>query len=273
MKNFIPDDNIPPSVLASDLDGTLIPLPDNQQNREDLLTLKNLLGTGKYKLIFATGRHYESVMDAIYQYDLPQPDWIVCDVGSAVYHLQEKAYNPFKPYQEHLRGVVGEVSRDTIENTFSEMEEITLQIPEHQREFKISYECSEDCLDGVVETIEGRLAELDLPYTCMGSVDPFKHIGLVDILPKGVTKAYALLWLSTHADFKPDEVVYAGDSGNDYAALVSGFRAIVVANALPVLADKIGEELHNRDLGYRYYRSTSDATSGVLEGCRHYKLT
>jgi sucrose-6-phosphatase len=41
----------------------------------------------------------------------------------------------------------------------------------------------------------------------MGSLDPFLNCGLLDVLPKGVSKAYALLWLSTHADFKPDEVV------------------------------------------------------------------
>jgi len=127
-------------------------------------------------------------------------------------------------------------------------------------------------VSALVETVNGILERERLPFECMGSLDPFLNCGLLDVLPKGVSKAYALLWLSTHADFKPDEVVFSGDSGNDYAALVSGFRAIVVANASEGLADRVEESLTKRNLVDRLYRANGKATSGVLEGCRFYGL-
>ena len=95
---------------------------------------------------------------------------------------------------------------------------------------------------------------------------------LLDVLPAQVSKAYALIWLATHADFLPDEVVYAGDSGNDLAALICGFRAIVVANDSEGLADRVAASLEERSLLDRLYLARDQATSGVLEGCRHFGL-
>jgi hypothetical protein len=53
---------------------------------------------------------------------------------------------------------------------------------------------------------------------------------------------------------------------------VSGFRAIVVANASEGLADRVEESLTKRNLVDRLYRANGKATSGVLEGCRFYGL-
>jgi hydroxymethylpyrimidine pyrophosphatase-like HAD family hydrolase len=96
--------------------------------------------------------------------------------------------------------------------------------------------------------------------------------GLIDVLPIGVSKAYALLWLSSHADFSPDEVIYSGDSGNDYAAMVSGFRTIIVGNGTPDLINKVKQKLKQRNLTERLFIAEGEATTGVLEGCRHFKL-
>ncbi|HKK17152.1 MAG TPA: HAD family hydrolase, partial [Opitutales bacterium] len=64
-------------MLATDLDGTLIPLAGNLQNREDLEQLAtSFKGSGR-TLVFATGRSFESVLEAIRGIPLPDPDWIV----------------------------------------------------------------------------------------------------------------------------------------------------------------------------------------------------
>ena len=107
----------------------------------------------------------------------------------------------------------------------------------------------------------------------MGSLDPFLDRGLIDVMPGPVSKAYALLWLATHASSAPDEVIYAGDSGNDLAALGAGFRAIVVANASPGLAAKVSTLQQERGIPADHlYQAKGEASSGVLEGCRHYGL-
>lgn len=272
MNHFNPQSEVAPKVLATDLDGTLIPLPDTPANQEDLVTLGKSLQAAEATLVFATGRHFESVMEAVEQYALPTPDWIVCDVGSAIYQRKGEQYEAFEAYEAHLAGTSDGIDRQAIENVLESIEGLELQAPDHQQRFKISYQSTAETVDDLVETVQAKLAESGLPYDCMGSLDPFLNCGLLDVMPRGVSKAYALLWLSTHANFHPDEVIYSGDSGNDYAALASGFRAIIVANGSKGLADKVATTLAERDLSERLYVAEGKATSGVLAGCRHFGL-
>ena len=59
-------------VLATDLDGTFIPLDGDAQNRSDLRTLTEHLAHHDITLTYVTGRHFESVASAIEQFQLPQ---------------------------------------------------------------------------------------------------------------------------------------------------------------------------------------------------------
>jgi sucrose-6-phosphatase len=272
MNNYNDQAEIPATTLATDLDGTLIPLPGNDQNTEALIEIFSDHASGDLNLIYATGRHFESVLEAIKTYTLPRPEWIVCDVGTSIFRLDEEAYTPYTPYEEDLAERTGSFSRDQVESVLTGIDELVLQPPDHQQRFKISYQCTLEALNALVTTIASRLVDAGMPYDCMGSNDPFKHCGLIDVLPSKVSKSYALLWLATHADFSPDEVIYSGDSGNDYAALVSGFRAIIVANSSDGLVEKVQQELKARDQEDRLYVAKGQATSGVLEGCQHFGL-
>ena len=271
MEFFNPQAGIGPSVLATDLDGTLIPLEGDARNRRDLEILARLFKRPDRTLVFATGRPFDSVMEAISRIPLPEPDWIVCDVGSRIMHHEDGEWKEMAAYDEHLAAITAGVSRKEVEAALEDLEGLTLQIPEHQTEVKISYECGSAELEVTLGEVAARIKEL--PYTCMGSVDPFQDCGLIDVMPGQVSKAYALIWLSTHADYRPDEAIYAGDSGNDLAALAAGFRAIVVANASDGLADKVAALQQERGIPPdRRYQAKTTASSGVLEGCRHFGL-
>lgn len=237
-----------------------------------MMILKSKLTESECTLVFATGRHFESVIEAIQEYALPSPEWIVCDVGSAIYRRVGDTYEVFSQYETHLAKTSDGVDRQAVENALQSLDDLELQPPDHQQRFKISYQSAADTVNELVEQINQRLKESQLPYSCMGSLDPFMNCGLLDVMPEGVSKAYALLWLSTHANFRPDEVIYSGDSGNDYAALVSGFRAIIVANGSAGLREKVRAALKERDIEDRLYVAKGTATSGVLEGCRHFGL-
>ena len=62
MSKEIPNDDrrtgVGCSVLATDLDGTLIPLPNEPQNQTDLETLAHELKSQGVTLIYITGRHF-----------------------------------------------------------------------------------------------------------------------------------------------------------------------------------------------------------------------
>lgn len=272
MDHFNFQSDLPPRVLGTDLDGTLIPLQGSQQNRDDLETLSGLLREKKRELVFATGRHLDSVLSVIESDGLPRPRWIVCDVGTTICRREGEGYERFGPYEEHLQDRIGQIDRQTVETALQSVKGITLQELEAQGPFKVSYFCEDAAVRVLAGEIQSICDSQSIPFSCMPSVDPFTNRGLLDLLPKGVSKAYALIWLSTHADFDPGELVYAGDSGNDHAALVSGFRAIAVGNMDDDLAEEMLEEVSEKGFLDRFYRARREATSGVLEGCRYHGL-
>lgn len=269
---FNPNPRIPPRVLATDLDGTFIPLPDRADNQAALETLRQARAQNRLGLVFATGRHFESARDALARHALPVPDWIVCDVGTSIYRRDGNGFAPYAPFEARLAEQTHGADRDAVETLLAELDGLTLQAPERQGRFKISYDSTANAAERLAALANRRLRDASLPYECLASIDPFRNHGLLDVLPAGASKADALIWLATHADFIPDEVVFAGDSGNDFAALACGFRAIVVANAPAGLADEARCELARRGLERRLFQATLPATSGVLEGCRRFGL-
>ncbi|NCA82544.1 MAG: HAD-IIB family hydrolase [Opitutae bacterium] len=272
MSIFKPDPQIPPRVLATDLDGTFIPLPGNADNLAALETFRHARASLEFGLVFATGRHFESVLEALRQYALPEPDWIVCDVGTSIHHRQAESFVLFEPFETHLAKNTRGGDRTAVEALLADLDGLALQSPERQQRFKISYVSSAAAAESLAALANQRLEQARLPYACLASLDPFHGKGLLDVLPAGASKAAALIWLATHADFTPDEVVFAGDSDNDFAALTCGFRAIVVANARGDLAGEARCELARRGLEHRLFQATLSATSGVLEGCRRFGL-
>lgn len=272
MTNYNQDSNLKLRVLATDLDGTLIPLPGTLDNIGDLAALHSAHSSGQLEIVFATGRHFESVLGAIKEYRLPEPDWLICDVGSSIYQRKGETYQHYAPFSGHLAELTQHYAPELIHTTLDNLEGLHLQPKEHQQHYKISYQCTVTDLDTLTHEVENRLKQKALPYDCVSSVDPFDNRGLIDVLPKDVSKAYALQWLAKHADFHPNEVVYAGDSGNDFAALTCGFHAIVVANAREGLAEKVRDTLGDAGMPSRFFHASKEASSGVLEGCKHFGI-
>ena len=262
------DDNLEldfkPRVLATDLDGTLVPLPGNESNRSALDVLEKAFSGNRIELVFATGRPFESVLAAIADYGLPLPRWIACDVGTSIYRKTADDFEPFDPYQEHLSKRVSGSGREAIEMAAKNITGLQLQSAENQKAYKVSYTCDAARLDSLVDAIDTACAGNALPWRAMGSVDPFEGCGLIDILPEGVTKAYALTWLATHADYTASEVIYAGDSGNDLAALTSGARAIVVGNASAEVRAAVAAELKKKQWSDRLYAAKSGGRNRVV---------
>ncbi len=259
-------------VLATDLDGTLIPLPGVATNPASLETLKIGLAARNVTVIFATGRHGLSTQRAIEEFSLPVPQWAICDVGSSIYRPTDTGWASVDTYADHLSELVHGMDHDALMALFGALDGLWLQEDENQQRFKLSYYAHSSETEALVERMGAIVTENDAPYSIVHSIEHLRDRGQIDLLPRGVSKAYALKWLLEHAGFEPEKVVYAGDSGNDYAALVSGFPAVVVGNASAGLADRTAAELKSRGLGHLLYRADGKATDGLLEGCRHFGL-
>jgi alpha-amylase len=256
-------------VLATDLDGTLIPLDGNQQNRSDLRTLAEHLMHHDVRLTYVTGRHFDSVARAIEQFQLPQPDWVICDVGTSIYQRQTTGvFELVEAYEGHQDRIIAAMPIRTLRERLRSIDGLRLQEEEKQGRFKLSFYADAAQVDNFVGLIQKQLDQTNAPYSIIHSVDPFKGDGLIDVLPSSVSKAHALAWWVQRTAFRPDAIVFAGDSGNDLAVLTSGYRSIVVGNADRELATRV--YCAHREAGWknRLYLARSLATSGVLEGCR-----
>ncbi len=260
-------------VLATDLDGTLIPLGEHPQNRTDLKRLAELVRHHSVTLTYVTGRHLESVKAASAEHDLPQPDWIICDVGTTIYRLDEEGEpQEVAAYGEHLDALIAAFPIADLREALRDLPELRLQEEEKQGRFKLSYYANAEGLQFLVQELNRRLEKYDAPYSLIASVDPFNGDGLIDFLPKQVSKAYALKWWCEYAEYERQGVVFAGDSGNDTAALTAGFRAIVVANADRSVAMEVYRVHKDRGWENRLVVADAPATSGLLEGCLRYRL-
>ncbi len=281
-------------MLATDLDGTLIPLDDDARNRADLAQIVDELVQAGMTLAFVTGRHLELVEDAMRRHGLPHPAWLICDVGTSIYRgdgvdrsgASDRAVGldradgdessplgglrPSSAYVEHLAEIVDAWDVERLHELLAEVSGLRKQEAEKQGRFKLSYYCDRDELARVVGEVERRVAGVEAPYRVIDSVDPFTDDGLIDLLPVGVSKAYALDWLVSHVGHDRDRVIFAGDSGNDLAALTAGYPSIVVGNAATDVVE--GARKGHEDAGWsgRLYLAERSATSGVLEGLQHF---
>jgi HAD superfamily hydrolase (TIGR01484 family) len=267
-----------PQLLVSDLDGTLIPLPQNSQNQTDLKTLAQSLQVNSTPLWFATGRHFDSAFEAIAEFGLPVPQWLIGEVGTGIWQQVgaggRSQFERCDAYLEHLGSLCGVYGPEDARSVVSKVASLQLQEPENQGPYKVSYYTGSDSqavLDGHTEAIRQGLKQAGLPFAVVSSIDHSKG-GMIDLLPIGVSKAYAVQWLCEHLSLSAGTVVFAGDSGNDFEALTSGCRAIVVGGCSQGLYEKVLQAHQEQGWAGRLYAAKGKASSGVLEDCRHYGL-
>lgn len=260
-----------PTVLATDLDGTLIPLSGNQNNRRDLTELQRELESRSISLVFVSGRHLASILAVMESESLPTPDWIISDVGTSICSVEKRdQVVPSTRYTDHLSLVIREYPIAQLRQEFASIDGLTAQEAEKQGPFKLSYYCEAGAIDGVSDLINDHLHRHESPYRLIASVDPFNGDGLIDLLPAGVSKAYAIDWWCQDQNLNPDQVIFSGDSGNDFAALTAGYRSILVGNASRDLAVRVQESHTVSGWNDRLCLPSQHATSGVLNGLRHY---
>ena len=260
-------------VLATDLDGTFIPLEGESANRAALETFCNIALRTEINLAYVTGRHLASVRQIMHEQQLPTPDWIMCDVGTAIYHVESPdSLHEVREYCRNLDEIIFEYPINRVRTLLADVAGLRLQEPFKQGRFKLSYYTNQAELEGLTRVIIDRLRTHDAPYSVIHSVDPFTGDGLIDLLPRGVSKAHALEWWVEYSGHDPQQIVFAGDSGNDRAAFLAGYRTIIVGNADQQLASEIEMEHRARNWHDRLFLASSSATSGVLEGCQYFGL-
>jgi hydroxymethylpyrimidine pyrophosphatase-like HAD family hydrolase len=146
-----------------------------------------------------------------------------------------------------------------------------LQEEDKQAEFKVSY-YTRGQPEPFVETVQSRLGMVRANLNLVASYDPVAKRGLLDVLPANIAKDYAVRYLHERSGVDEQHLVYAGDSGNDRAAMLAGYPAIVVGNADEALKQDLAAESAARGLTDRIYFAGQPYARGVLEGLRHFGI-
>jgi sucrose-phosphate synthase len=135
---------------------------------------------------------------------------------------------------------------------------VRLQPDRDQREFKLSYFVDPDEWPGARE-IRKRLKEYGLSASLI-----YSHHEFLDLLPIRASKGRAIQYLARRWGFGLDEVLVAGDSGNDADMLRSGALGVVVSNHSSELRYLRGRE--------RIYFAEWPYAHGILEGIDRHRF-
>ncbi len=225
-------------LLATDLDGTFL-----GGRQADRLTLyRTIRATPQIRLVFVTGRGAESVLPLLADPLVPDPEFIIADVGATVLHGDGRT--PVTPLQWELseRWVGTEPILQSLAN-FPGL--VRQRVPQERR-------CS-FFLDDVthVDAIRERLAHLDVDVLL--SAERY-----LDVLPRGVSKGDTLTRLVAQLGVDAGDVLVAGDTMNDLSLYETGYRGVVVGQAEPLLVNAT----RHRE---RVHIASSPGAGGILE--------
>jgi sucrose-6F-phosphate phosphohydrolase len=262
------------ALLACDMDGTVIPLDTGEGRGREIREFHRLLAKhGNIVVAYVTGRHLELGLAGAAQYELPMPDIFVCDVGTSIHWGAAGNWVMDEEYrQELLRSWNGRTNGD-IGAMLTTIPGLFVQEAEKQGEFKRSYYASRDKDHReIVRLIHERLASKGVGAKVIYSVDAESNIGLVDVLPEIAAKDAALAYLCKKLGLEKDRIVYAGDSGNDMLAFVSGFNAIVVNNTPAAVKEEVRRQMQEKGIEERIFFAPSNYVQGVMAGCFHFKI-
>lgn len=260
-------------LLASDLDGTLIPPESTPARTREIGELAEAIRQARagLALAYVTGRHLESALRGIRDAGLPRPDFLGCEVGTALYRRRGDEYVLDHDYREMMAEALG-VDGGRVAGALVSHPEVELQPPAHQGEHKVSFFTRWPVAEHLLEELHTLAGTVGARVGFVVSRDVTTGRGLLDALPAGVAKDRAVRYVADLVGLGREAVVFAGDSGNDEAALLAGFRSVLVGNAEASLAARIRGEAERRGWLARIYFARGWYAAGVLEGCRHFEV-
>ena len=254
------------TTLATDLDGTLIPLERSGYYTDRLRTLKEFIREQQIQLLYVSGRSWRLIRQAIDDSDLPTPDASISDVGTTIHIFGSGGHRKSEDYADRLGEIMSGWSGEQILEELVKVDDsIWAQPDECQSEFKTSFFFKLAEQERIYSKVKDWIQDREAPVSTVVSKQIDGPLGLIDVLPKGVDKGFALRWWLKHNGISMDSAVYCGDSGNDSAAMTCGVKGVVVGNADDHLRSAMRETDHSR-----IYFAEGHSTAGVLEGLLHF---
>ncbi len=265
-------------LICTDLDRTLLPNGSQPESASARPRFRALAAHPDVRVAYVTGRHHALVDQAIEEFDIPVPDYLIGDVGTSIYRVEGRNWLPQHGWQQQIAASWGGRDGPALHQMIADIDGLLLQEPAKQGPCKLSYYTAEDWDRSThLAEIEARFGRDGVAANLIWSLDEHAGTGLLDVLPAAANKLTAVQWLIEHEGLVSERAVCAGDSGNDLAMLTGPINGVLVANATAdVRADaaSLAEASGNPD---RLYQAKGDFhgmngfyAAGILEGVAYY---
>jgi HAD superfamily hydrolase (TIGR01484 family) len=266
-------------LICTDLDRTLLPNGGPPESPGARDTFARLAARPEVTLAYVSGRHRELVEEAIRDYRLPLPDWVIGDVGTTIYQVTPCKWRRWPEWEQDIAKDWRGLRSKDLRPLFADLPTLRLQEETKQNHYKLSYYLSLPIVGFAALQTEmaRRLAAQNLAACLIYSVDEALCTGLLDVLPARATKLHAVEFLMRHQDFDVSNTVFAGDSGNDLPVLASAIPSVLVANATTDVAAQAEIQAMEQGTMAAFYQAqggflgmNGNYSAGILEGVVHY---
>jgi sucrose-phosphate synthase len=236
-------------LLVCDIDNTLTgDASALKQLREMIEDANGMLGFG-----LATGRNLPLIKQALKEWKIPQPNFVICSVGTEI--LYGKRYHRDLEWNQRLNYRWND---DKVKEALAGREDLKLQPIENQNPYKVSYFIRED------STVTSHKIKTLLRKHNVSANVILSHQSLLDIVPVRCSKGLAVRFFANKWKIPFDRILVAGDSGNDISLLRGEFLGVVVGNYSSEV-----EVLRHEP---RIFFSSKKYAHGVIDGIEQYKF-
>lgn len=265
-------------LLCTDMDRTVIPNGQQAVNLEAGSRFSTFCQCPDITLVYVTGRHQALVQEAILEYDLPVPDFVITDVGTKIYQVTAGVWTPWQDWEQEIaRDWQGKNHHD-LKQLFTNISQLELQEDSKQNTHKLSYYMSLTIdHQAIIKAMEASLQAEGVNASLIWSIDEESNTGLLDVLPRNATKLHAIEFLQKQLGYTVDQVLFAGDSGNDLPVLISHIPSVLVANAtddIKLAAQQQAQKNGNAAMLYLAQEGdlnmNGNYSSGILAGVAHF---
>lgn len=250
-------------ILAIDIDGTLIPNSVAAANAEGIKKFREVVKDLGAILVYPTGRTFEMTCEAIGEFFLPRPDFLITDNGSVLYSRDGDGWVEDLKYRDMLIKNNSDFDREKIVKILDKLSYLQEQEADKQNKLKASFytdldKQSVETVGSVKKILESNnIKDVKLIY----AQNLRNNVGLLEILPDNISKLTGIEYLIELAGASRKNIIFAGDEGNDLDVFASGIKSILVNNA----RDEIKNAVREMNLDSVYFAEGNEA-KGVIEG-------
>jgi sucrose-phosphate synthase len=237
-------------LIITDIDNTIL------GDDEALIKFNSLIESVQDRIGFcvATGRTVESAAAILKSNNVSLPIVILSSVGTEIYFNYQGRLSYSKGWDKHLSF---KWNRKLIVDLLSKLEYLTPQEDETQRKFKISYYMDDD--PSKLDEVKDVLIKNKIKAKII-----FSDGHLLDILPHLASKGKAIRYLTYIWNIPYENILVAGDSGNDIDMLKGEMSAVVVGN--------YSQDLEVLKGSKKVYFAKGRFANGIIEGIEYYNF-